>query len=605
MLRISPFSSTKSNLNYTEENFSQEKAKSPQTLNKRIKVVISFFALITFLIIGRLFFWQVWSSDALGNVARAQYVRGKNINAHRGLILASDGYPLVTTRTAWTLSAEPRKFNKDARSIAISLSRIILPKENREATGSAVFVNSEEERIYRLIIRENARWVLLREKLDEWQKEEIEKLGIEGLSLTVDQARLYPEASMAANILGFVGKNEEGVDKGYFGLEGFYDISLSGKGGYVRGEKDARGNQIPFGAFSEVEVLDGLDLETYIDRSIQFTIERKIKEGVEKYGAKSGVIIVMRPTGEVLGMASFPSYDARSYRSFDSTLFKNPAVADSFEPGSVFKALIMAAALDAGVVQRDTKCDACSGPVFIDKYTIKTYNEVYYPDTTMEDVILHSDNTGMVFVARKLGIDRLWDYLQSFGIGQLTGVDLQEEANPGLRDKENWNEVDLATSSFGQGIALTAIQFIRGFASIANGGIVPDVRIVKKLIGEGSEQNIHAKSGRRVISEEAARKMTDMMVRSVDQGEGVIKWSRPEGFKKAGKSATAQVPEGGKYTERTIASFAGFAPADKPEFVMLVSLKEPTANPWGANTAAPIWFSVVKDLIPYFGIQPE
>lgn len=572
--------------------------------NRRIGIVGFLFACAVVFLLTRLFFWQVIGNADLQVVARSQYFRGQEIKAKRGSILSQDGYPLATTRNAWTLWAEPRKFNKDSKTIARLLAPLTAP-QNPLATDSARIIEEEEKRLFRLVTREDARWVLLREKLLESQKKEIENFNIAGVGFNDGDARLYPEGSLSASLLGFVGKNESGEDQGYFGLEGFYDVTLSGKGGYLRVEKDAQGNPIPFGIFSEVTALHGIDLVTYIDRKIQLTIEKKIKEGVERYGAKSGIIIVMRPTGEIMGAASYPNYDPSNYRSFESSLFKNPAVADSFEPGSVFKVFIMASALDAGVVEPDTKCNDCDGPIVIDKYTIRTYNNVYYPETSMEDVILHSDNTGMVFVARRLGLDRLWEYLGKFGIGQLTGIDLQEEASPALREKKDWSEVDLATSSFGQGIAVTAIQFMRGVAALANDGVMPHLRVVKKMTGNSWEQEIQPKPGQRVISSEAAKKITDMMVRSVDQGEGVIKWAKPQGFKIAGKSGTAQIPEGGKYTERTIASFAGFAPANNPQFVMLVSLREPTANPWGANTAAPIWFSVAKELFPHFGIQPE
>lgn len=581
-------------------------------VNRRINIVGILFGLLILVIFARLFFWQIVRKDDLNVISRSQYLRGEQVKAERGGIFASDLHPLAVSRRAWTLWAEPQKFNKDKKTIARNLAKftvLIDPLTAESAELVSELIGSEESRLYRLIAREDARWVLLREKLSDEQKSQIEELGIAGVGFNEDQARLYPEASLAAHLLGFVGKNKTGQDQGYFGLEGFYDVTLSGKAGYSRREKDAKGNPIPFGIFSEVKPLNGLDIVTFIDRRVQWTIENKIKEGVEKYGAKSGFVIVMRPTGEVLGMANYPSYEPAYYNSSDSSLFKNPAVSDSFEPGSVFKVLVMAGALDAGAVEPDTKCDMCAGPIRIDKYTIKTYNGVYYPETSMEDVILHSDNTGMVFAARRLGLDKLLEYLERFGIGQPVGIELEEEANPGLRDKGRWGEVELATSAFGQGIALTGIQFARAFAALANDGILPQVRIVEKLIGPSWEQANEAKEGRRVISAEAARKIADMMVRSVDQGEGVIKWAKPQGFKIAGKSGTAQVPEGGKYTERTIASFVGFAPADpnvgSPKFVMFVSLKEPTANPWGANTAAPIWFSIARDLFPYFGIQPS
>ena len=558
-------------------------------------------------VISRLFFWQFVKGGELSSLARSQYLRGEELKAKRGSIYAWDGQPIVLSSLAWTVWGEPPKFNKDLGEIANLLAKVLAWNQIEVATESAEIesiVDEEEDRVYRLISRENARWVLLREKINELQKQEIERLGIQGIGFSQDEARMYPEGSMAASILGFVGKNKSGGDEGYFGLEGFYDLTLSGKPGYKREERDTRGNPIPFGLFSELLPVHGLSLITFIDRTVQYTIEQALAGGIEKYGAKSGSVIVMRPTGEIIGMASFPTYEPARYKTADSSIFRNPAVADSFEPGSIFKPLVMASAFDAGVVDLDTKCDICDGPVKIDKYLIKTWNGKYYKDAMMTDVIVRSNNIGMVFVTRRLGSDRLWDYLDKFGLGKLTGVDLQEEAKPALRERGSWNDVDLATASFGQGVAVTPIQFIRAFAALANKGFLPQLRLVAKLKGDSWEQEIKPSKEESVVSQETTTKITEMLVTAVEDGEA--KWAKPVGFLVAGKTGTAQIPISGHYdTDKTIASFVGFAPADNPKFVMLVTLREPTSSPWGSETAAPLWFSIAKDLFPYFAIQPS
>jgi len=345
-------------------------------------------------------------------------------------------------------------------------------------------------------------------------------------------------------------------------------------------------------------------LVLHLDKGIQRIVEAKLEKAIEAYGAKSGTVIVMNPKdGAVLAMASYPSYDPKEYFKYGDEYFKNPAISDSFEPGSVFKPIIMAAALDAEAVKPDTKCEICDGPLKIDKYEIETWNREYRPDSTMTDVIIHSDNVGMVFAGQKLGADKLYDYLDRFGIGELTNIDLQGEVNPGLREKKTWNIVDLATASFGQGVAVTPIQMAKAVAVIANKGKAAAPQVVDKIEVDAWEEDIKPEIGERVISEKAARAITEMMVLAVKEGES--KWVQARGFRVAGKTGTAQIPVKGHYDEeKTIASFVGFAPAEDAKFVMLVTLREPESSPWASETAAPFWFSIAGELFPYLGIQP-
>ncbi|MFV1917761.1 MAG: peptidoglycan D,D-transpeptidase FtsI family protein, partial [Patescibacteria group bacterium] len=303
-------------------------------------------------------------------------------------------------------------------------------------------------------------------------------------------------------------------------------------------------------------------------------------------------------------MASFPAFDQGKYRKYTDELFKNPATSSSFEPGSIFKILVMAAALDSGVVEPDTKCEVCAGALKVDKYYIDTWDGTYRPDSTMVDVIVNSDNVGMAFVAQKLGVDTFYEYMDNFGIGKLSNVDLQGEFTPKLRDKDTWNIVDLSVAGFGQGIAITPIQFIKAVTAIANKGVLVSPYVVDKIIGDGWIEEIKHTKGKVVISERTASEVTAMMVEAAKNGEA--KWTHMRGFKVAGKTGTAQIPIEGHYDkEKTIASFVGFAPADEPKFLMLVTLKEPSSSPWASETAAPLWYSIAKDLFLYFGIQPE
>lgn len=569
-------------------------------MDTRFKFVSLAFILVFAAVVVRLFYWQIINGRNLSIQARDQYQAGRNLSAPRGNILAKDATWLAARGEAWLLFATRPDIVEDTGKIADALAPLLV-----EDSSDKAMLLDEANRLKEALSKEGAVWIPLKHKLNTKTKENIEALGFAGIGFEQEEVRSYPEASAAAHLLGFVGKNEEGEDVGYFGLEGYYNLTLSGKPGFLEQEIDARGVPILIGDQQEISAIEGVDLLTHIDKSIQLNLEKKLLEGIEKYGAKAGTAIIMDPkTGAILGMSSYPSYEPEKYFDYGDSYFKNPAVSDSFEPGSIFKVLVMASALDADVVEPDTKCDVCSGPLKVDKYSIETWNNEYFPDSTMVDVIVHSDNVGMAFVGQTLGADTLYDYLNKFGVGRPTGIDLQGESNPGLREKGTWNIVDLATASFGQGVAITPIQMTRAVAAIANDGYLVKPQVVDKILGESWQENIKPEVGERVISKEASDEMTSMMVEAAKNGEA--KWTFSRGFGVAGKTGTAQIPIAGHYDEeKTNASFVGFAPYNDPKFVMLVTLREPSTSPWASETAAPLWYSIARDLFMYFGIQPE
>ena len=555
----------------------------------RLKVISFIFLLGFVAIISRLFYWQVVMRKDLSRQAAYQYKGSETTVAPRGSILAVDGTWLAAARTNWLLFADKPKL-ENLNLVANSLSPIL---------------EEESMDIYKRINKEGAVWLPIKHKITNEQKEKIEKLGLSGIGFEAEESRFYPEGSSSAQLLGFVGKNESGEDIGYFGLEGYYDLSLRGKSGFKSQEKDLSGAPLISSGIKEISNVSGTNLITYIDKGIQAKAEEKLKLGIEKYGAKEGSVVIMDPkTGGIIAMASYPSYDPFKYGEYDGSLYKNPVISDVFEPGSIFKVVVMAAALDAGVVEPDTKCDICDGALKVDKYFIETWNKKYYPESTMTDVIVHSDNVGMSFVAQKMGYDLMYDYLEKFGIGSLTGIDLQGESSVQLRKKGTWNIVDLVTSSFGQGIATTPIQMLRASSVVANKGVMVTPKVVKAIELDGWQQDVKNEEKVRVISKEASEKMTSIMVESARHGEA--QWTNLKGFSVAGKTGTAQIPIAGHYdAEKTIASFVGFAPANNPKFIMLVTLKEPQSSQWASETAAPLWYSIARDLFIFFGIQPE
>lgn len=562
----------------------------------RIYLIKIFFLFFFFSILARLFYWQVVKADFLQAKGENQHFQDTAVEAERGKIFFADGAILASSNPTFSLYGLPKVIPQDEKlKLSYLLAKIFANDPSQIDAEAKDLLNSLQQDLY---------WVPLKKGLNLQTKRKIEDLNLTGIGFNATSGRFYPEGSSSAHLLGFVGSDARGGQKGYFGLEGFYEGELKGIPGFLRHEKDALGLPILIGKFLDNEANNGKDLWLNIDRSVQFTVEETLKQGLEKYGAKAASAIVMNPkTGGILAVASFPSYDPSKYFNFPGDYYKNPIVADAYEPGSTFKVLVMAAALNEDLVTPDTTCDICNGPIQLGGFAIRTWNNKYYPQTSMKDVIIHSDNTGMVFVGQKLGLDKLHSYLESFGFGQPANIDLQDESSPDLRPKEAWREIDLATASFGQGIAITPIQMIRAVAVIANGGYLMEPHVVAEIKDEKTTFEIKPKIIRQIIKENTAKIMTEMMVKAVDEGEA--KWAKPKGFKIAGKTGTAQIPVAGHYDpNKTIASFVGFAPADNPKFVMLVRYDQPSSSIFGSETAAPTFFEIAKELFNYYKIAP-
>lgn len=571
----------------------------------RLKLLKIFYIFILVAIAARLFYWQVLKFDDLSAMAEQQRTVSLHLDAPRGTIYALDGAILASNKPTFLLYGLP-KVIKDKKNTAKQLAKILAAGQKEDVLKEDI-LKKEADLVSELNkkLEQDLNWVILDKSIELSDKNEIEKAGLEGVGFESQSSRFYPEASSAAHILGFVGSDSLGKQKGYFGIEGFYDGELQGIGGVVTEERDARGLPILSGTFFTKEPKNGHNLVLNIDRAVQYIVEKKLKAGMEKYGAKSGSVVIMDPkTGAIVAMASFPSYDPSNFGSFSKDYYKNSVVADAYEPGSTFKVLVMAAGINEDLVKPDTKCDICSKPVEIAGFSIRTWNNKYTQDTTMSDVIIHSDNTGMVFVSRKLGIDKMYRYIKDFGFGDLTKIDLQDEASPDIRPQNEWREIDLATASFGQGIAATPIQMVRAVSTIANGGNLMEPQIVKKIESSDKVIEIHPKIIRKPISPETAKTVTQMMVDAVSKGEAQV--FAPKGYKIAGKTGTAQIPVAGHYdANKTIASFVGFAPADDPKFVMLVRYEEPSSSIYGAETAAPTFFDIAKELFTYYNIGPS
>ncbi len=562
----------------------------------RTTLFLIFFGIFSLLILGRFFYWTIIKGADLSAIAKRQRLKIEETYAPRGTIYTQDKYPLVINKTSYNLNVYLPNLDISQEALVDKITPFLVDSQEEEvieATKSGILTRLSGQR----------NWLTLSQKIAEEEKKIIDDMKIQGLSFDKNSLRDYPEASMAAHLVGFVGSDESGNRQGYFGLEGYYHQQLSGQPGLLIEESNPFGQTILSGERVQEKMQPGMNLNLYLDRAVQFILEEELKLGIEKHEAKSGWGVIMDPnTGAILAMASFPTYHPGEFNQFPEEVYPNPIIAQGFEPGSIFKPLIMAAALEEGVIEPDTQCTKCSGPRDIGEHTIKTSDDQYHPKSTMTEVIVNSDNVGMVFVSDKLGKAKLVNYLNKFGFDQKTGVDLQEEAKIKLRSLKDWYPIDVAAASFGQGVLVTPIQFVRAFSALANGGKLVKPQVVREIWHRtNTAYRFEPEFSEKVISQKTTEKVKDMLIKAVE--DGFVKKLKLDNLVVAGKTGTAQIPVAGRYDEdRTIASFIGFAPANQPKFVMLISLNEPASSPWGADTAAPVWFNIADKLAYYWNL---
>jgi len=573
------------------------------------------------LVVLKLFFIQVISFERYSAAAESQHFYSLDIPARRGEILSRDGFALVGDRNDYLFYGELPKLTDNKSLVAEKLASILVLDVPHISTDGAVFSQQDRENFIKTTQEElrkkletklnssAAVWVNLAHFVSPETKEKIENLKISGLGFLEEQSRDYPEASMAAHLLGFVGFDLVGNPKGYFGLEGNYDQELSGRAGQLRMEKDAFGRPIAIGTETRKEKQDGRNLLTTIDRSVQKFTEKSLEDGIMTWKASGGSAIVMNPkNGEILAMASLPRYDLRNFSYYPSKTYKNPAIADLYEPGSIMKPLVVAAAINENKITPETRCNKCDGPRQIGEYSIHTFNNQYNPNLTATEILINSDNTGMVFVGEKIGFPKLYSYVQKYGFGQKSGIDLQEEEEGSLRKSGEYTQIDEATLTFGQGVAVNAVQMMKAWSVLANNGVMVTPHLVTSVNSTDRKINLDNYPTKKVLTPATAKALTEMLVRVARESPVHFPLDREKGlsnFKIAAKSGTAEIAIGGKYLKQgTIASVIGYFPADDPKFLVMVKLNEPEVRPWGSDTAGPVFASIARDLLYYYGINP-
>jgi cell division protein FtsI/penicillin-binding protein 2 len=432
------------------------------------------------------------------------------------------------------------------------------------------------------------------------------KPSLSGLVWVPMQQRTYPEGTLAANVLGFYDYFTRENAQGAYGVEGAYNRLLTGKPVQVFLPKNP----------NLVEALPAIDpgasLVLSIDREIQKMLEQTLQDAIDWSGAEGGTIIVADPkTGEILGMASTPFFNPNEYwkygETFTGIIPYNRAIGTAYEPGSVFKVITMAAALDSGVADLNTTYNDASGVYWVENtWPIYNWNYGAWGLQDMTGCMRHSLNVCLAYIAVDLlGEELFYDYLQAFGFGRSTGIDLANEANYPLRlpDSNLWMTMDLAANSFGQGIAVTPIQMVAAVSAIANDGIMMTPHVVRAVIDKGQQYNVSPQVINSPISAQTARDLTEMLSISLEEESSS---ALVDGYRVAGKTGTGQIPTELGYTSNlTNASFVGWGPTDDPQFVVYVWIEKPTISQWGSEVASPIFKDVVEQLVVLMRIPPD
>lgn len=451
---------------------------------------------------------------------------------------------------------------------------------------SAIF-NKPKQEIIKQLSKKNDLYELFIQKATKEQIESIERLNIKGVYIDNAVMRFYPFGKLASHVLGYVSVANDKESEEYgnsqigrYGIEAKFNSRLIGKTGSI--EKD----KIIFPQ-------DGENIVLTIDNNIQQQVESVLKNLMEKWNAKSGTIIVQEPfSGKILAMANAPDFDPNNFFNFNVSVFINPAVELIYEPGSVFKIITMAAGIDSGKITPETNY-VDNGFITLNGRTIKNWDHKIYGKQTMMNVIEKSLNTGSVFAERQMGHDIFKNYIEDFGFGEITEINLPGEIKGRLNNLKKGRDIDFATASFGQGVAVTPISLINAFSAIANGGVLMKPLI---LADETPEPK------RRVISERTSKKISEMMVSAVRKN--VI--ADIPNYKIAGKTGTAYIPDfkNGGYTEDVIHTYIGFAPASRPRFTILIKLEKPSASLAG-RTVLPAFHDLAQFLLNYYNEAPD
>jgi len=563
------------------------KRKSIDWFKFRIILISSLLFICFVFIVGRMFQLQVLKKEELYQLAAQQHHVQVPLVPKRGTIYDQKENELAVSIEVDSIYADPRKVGDVERT----------------ANDVASILQTDRMELQRrLKSRRSFEWI--QRKISPKEADEIKALQLSGIYFLRENRRFYPNSQLAAHIIGFVGLDSKGLE----GVEFQYDSRLNGGSLVWTMGRDAFGREIVMGdpLFEKEDHHQNLILT--LDKHIQHMVETELSSAVQKWRAKGGMAIAMDPqTGKVLAMASYPFFNPNQFLQYQSKVWRNRAVSDTFEPGSLFKAFLAAAALEESVVRPSDSFFCENGSYAVYDRTIHDHSKHGW--LTFQQIIKFSSNIGASKVGEKIGKERLYRYICAFGFGEKTGIDLPGEAKGIVHDPRYWPPVALDTISFGQGISVTAVQLATAVSAIANGGFLMKPYVVERIRDEKGEvkQSFQPEVIRKVISEETAKKVTALLKATTEKG-GTGETAVPVGYEVAGKTGTAQKADpslGGYSEDRFTSGFMGFAPAEDSKIVLLVVVDEPQGSNYGGVVAAPVFKAIMEKVLPYLNVHPK
>jgi cell division protein FtsI/penicillin-binding protein 2 len=545
--------------------------------NSRIRLLVLAFAGVFAVALGRAAWIQIVDGSSYEAMASRQHRETIEIPAGRGTILDRTGEPLAIGELATTVYADPRN--------------VVAPKKAALKVGQALGLDPDE--IYPSLLDRTKRFVFVERKADPVKAKALQKLGVAGIGFYPEERRTYPQGRVASQLLGFAGTDNRGLD----GLERTLDRPLAGKPGYEIVVRDPAGQAID--VVTSRKERPGKNVVLTLDHQLQATAEQLLASAVHRWGAKGATAIVMDPrTGAILAMANAPTFDANRFTAAPADDRRNRAVTDLYEPGSTFKIVTIAGALENNVVTPDSSFTLA--PTI--KVADRVIGEAHVRGTermTVRQILAESSNIGTITVAEKLGGPELAAWITRFGFGKATGSELPGESPGMVLPYGQWSGSTIGTVPIGQGIAVTPLQMVSAYAAIGNGGVMPPPHVVAKIGGK----KVRHGEGRRVVSQHTADRMTAMFRDVVVEGTGTE--AAIPGYTVAGKTGTANKAENGRYVSKYVASFVGLVPARKPRLAILVMVDEPHGQIWGGVVAAPIFRDLARFALQYLEVPPD
>jgi cell division protein FtsI (penicillin-binding protein 3) len=552
----------------------------------RIRIISTLFV-VFFAIIGvRAFYLQIIKEDEWVKRGERQHRKVVPLTPARGTIYDSTGSSLAVSIEMDSCFAEPDKI-QNVGDAAAKLSPIL--RLTREQLVKK--------------FNSNKHFVWLQRQMTPDLVRKIRDLDIKGIEFVKETKRFYPNSEVAAHVIGFTGRDPEGLE----GVELKFNSLILGSTGYLVTERDALGRDIGLNGQIVKKSSKGSSVVLTIDKNIQYIAEKELAKAVTESRASTGMALVMEPqTGKILAMANYPNFNPNSFQKYPVQCLRNRVVADSFEPGSTLKVFLVAAALEEKVVSPNESINCENGSYSIGGRTIHDTHK--HGMLKISEILKYSSNIGAAKIGTRLGQQKLYSYLKNFGFGTRSGIELPGEAPGLLRERSQWYGIDLATISFGQGISISALQLATAISAVGNGGNLMKPYIVDRIMDDNGNilQQFSPQMRRRVISQHTAYALTRMMEGVTDEGGTGIKAS-VEGYDVAGKTGTAQkvdpLTRAYSASKRT-ASFVGFVPAEHPRLTIVVVIDEPKTNSYGGIVAAPAFSEIALQTLCYLRVMP-